>query len=66
MLDHKSIVSGIFSYFSITLGLITLNNIAILVGIMSGLSVIISNVYGMYLKNKEFKRNKDNVDRTSK
>lgn len=54
------------SYFSIVLGLITLNNAAIFVGIMSGLSVIVSNVYGMYLKNKEYKRNKDNVDRTSK
>lgn len=66
MLDYKGIMNSFASYFSIVLGLITLNNAAIFVGIMSGLSVIVSNVYGMYLKNKEYKRNKDNVDRTSK
>lgn len=64
MIDHKNIISFMVSSFNILLGLITLNNVAILVGILSGLSVITYNVINSVLRVKEYKRN--DVNRISK
>lgn len=66
MIEHKSIISCLFSNFNIIIGLITLNNVAIIVGILSGVSVIASNLFSIWLKNKEFKKNNKDVDRTTK
>jgi len=66
MVDHKNVIFCLLSNFNIVIGLITLNNLAIFIGILSGLSVIGSNVFGNYLKWKEYKRNKEDVDRTTK
>ena len=61
-MDHKDAASWFFSSFSMILGMITLNNVAIIVGILSGVSVIASKVFDMWLKYKEYKRNINNVN----
>lgn len=57
MVDHKSVLGGLASGFNIMVGVITLNNLAIIVGILSGLSVIAYNVINSVLKIKEYKKN---------
>lgn len=62
-MDHlRSIASSAISCFSILLGMITLNNVAILIGILSGVSVIVERIISSVIKIKQYKKN---VDRTN-
>lgn len=57
-MDHlRSAVSSLFSGFSILLGVVTVNDIAIGVGIASGLSVIVERAISSVIKIKQYKKN---------
>lgn len=58
----KSVVASLGSSFSIILGLITFNNIAILVGILSGISVIVERIISSVIKVKQYKKDVNRID----
>ncbi len=58
----KSVMASLGSSFSIILGLITFNNVAILVGILSGLSVITERVISSVIKIKQYKKDVNRAD----
>lgn len=64
MIDHRSVFLWLTSNFITILGLISLNAIAIWIGILAGVTTVAWNVVNIYLKIKESK--KDNANRSSK
>lgn len=64
MIDQRSVIVCITSNFITILGLISLNALAIWIGIIAGVTTISWNLVNIYLKIKESKKN--NGDRSGK
>jgi hypothetical protein len=63
MVDHKSIFLWVTNSFLTIFGLITLNTLAIVVGILAGVTTITWNVVNTYFRIKQGKKEKNNGDR---
>lgn len=58
----RNIWSGAGATLSILLGLITVNDVAILIGILSGVSVIVERAISSIIKVKQYKKDVNRTD----